>query len=351
MKHRNSGIDLLKIISMTYIVILHCMGHGGVLGSVEETLSYNVAWFIETWCYCAVDIFALISGYLAYQSHSDTKMMVNYVNLWIQVVFYAFLVLLYYSFVVKQCSFLEYLPTSILPVSHGLYWYFTAYSGLFVMMPILKHGLENINTKQSVVILILSVLSFSIIQTVGNDPFKLQDGYSAFWLIVLFVVGYLINKSRVSNRIKPYYAVISILVLCFITWYNKLRGTQIVILGYAIDNNALLSYTSPTILFVSILYLITFEQFSFNVRLARLFQIGADSAFAVYLLNDHRLIRQYFISGRFSTIANNPLILCIEVVLFSIAYFWICVLIDRIRLFLFKALKIKKRVEQLLSFM
>lgn len=62
---RNYGIDLLRIVSMFMVVFLHILGGGGVLELDSLSgASYWTAWTLKTASYCAVDIFAIISGYV-----------------------------------------------------------------------------------------------------------------------------------------------------------------------------------------------------------------------------------------------------------------------------------------------
>ena len=64
---RNHGVDLLRLLAMFYVLVLHVLGQGGVLeAAAEGTALHRFAWFLETWAYCAVDVFALISGYVSY---------------------------------------------------------------------------------------------------------------------------------------------------------------------------------------------------------------------------------------------------------------------------------------------
>ena len=68
-KERNYGIDLLRIVSMFLVCILHVLGHGGILNNTtENTVNYNVAWIMNISAYCAVNCYALISGYVGIKS-------------------------------------------------------------------------------------------------------------------------------------------------------------------------------------------------------------------------------------------------------------------------------------------
>ena len=64
-QQRNYGIELLRIIAMFMIVSLHTLGQGGILASVTpNSPQFHIAWILEIACFCAVNIYALISGYV-----------------------------------------------------------------------------------------------------------------------------------------------------------------------------------------------------------------------------------------------------------------------------------------------
>lgn len=66
---RNFGIDALRILSMFAIVLMHILYKGNLLKDVSDN-GNAVLWLIETVCFCAVNCYAMISGYVIY---SDTK--------------------------------------------------------------------------------------------------------------------------------------------------------------------------------------------------------------------------------------------------------------------------------------
>jgi surface polysaccharide O-acyltransferase-like enzyme len=76
---RNYGIDLLRLISMLYVLVLHALGRGGLLDHTQRlSVQYQFGWFMQLWALCAVDIFALISGYVGY---TEKIKKYNYANL------------------------------------------------------------------------------------------------------------------------------------------------------------------------------------------------------------------------------------------------------------------------------
>ena len=97
MQERNYGIDFLRIISMFMIVILHILGNGGILASVQTgSVKYHLTWFMEIASYCAVNCYALISGYVGIYSKHKLS---NIFYLWIQVIFYTLSITLLFKII------------------------------------------------------------------------------------------------------------------------------------------------------------------------------------------------------------------------------------------------------------
>ena len=87
---RNYGIDFLRVISTFMIVILHILGNGSVLNhTVSLTLSGELLWAIKILSLCAVDCYALISGYVGINKKHKYK---NIISLSLQVSFYAVII-------------------------------------------------------------------------------------------------------------------------------------------------------------------------------------------------------------------------------------------------------------------
>ena len=64
MKKINSGINLFKLFSMFMIAQLHILKMGGIIGATEGTAAYYHAFFMQNAAFCAVNCYALASGYL-----------------------------------------------------------------------------------------------------------------------------------------------------------------------------------------------------------------------------------------------------------------------------------------------
>ena len=128
---RNYGIDLLRIVSMLMVVILHVLGQGGVLKtSAPLSVGYEIAWFLEIMCYCAVNCYALISGYVGVGSKFKYS---NIVNIWLQVIWYS-VGIAFVAALVSPKIYLGDVFEGFLPVSKtfiGILRHISVFSSLF----------------------------------------------------------------------------------------------------------------------------------------------------------------------------------------------------------------------------
>lgn len=198
---RNYGIDALRIVAMMMVLILHLLASIDVL-SLENhgSASYNVGWLLEIAAYCGVNCYALITGYVCC---GGTFRYERVVSLWFQVVFYTWgsllLALLFFPQEVQLSNILH----SLFPVLSGQYWYVTAYVGLFFFIPFLN-ALGNRLTKLQFQYLLVTVfVLFSVIPTLlHTDVFPVEEGYSIWWLGILYMLGMYVKKHGLLTEMK-----------------------------------------------------------------------------------------------------------------------------------------------------
>ena len=104
MNEKNYGIDALRILSMFMVTILHVLTQGGILNaSGRFTSQYEVVWLLQTMAFCAVNVYALISGYVWVYAKYRYR---NLMELWLQVFFIQYQLLFY----LDCCVLLRCLP-------------------------------------------------------------------------------------------------------------------------------------------------------------------------------------------------------------------------------------------------
>ena len=335
---------------MFMVVLLHVLGQGGILGaSIPFTGQYYINYFLEIAAYCAVNCYVLISGYVGIYSKYRYS---NLVLLWIKVIFYTIIITTIFQCLLPGTVSLKYWLNALFPVMFKQYWFFTAYFALFLFMPILNSALHKLSQKQMKIILLIFICFFSVLNTVVyfTDAFELNDGYSALWMIVLYLVGGYIRKYHMFKNIKRNHLIIGYILMIIMTIGVKLLieiGTSIV-LGHLISGNILLKYTSPTILFSSIFLLGLFSNIKIKQKYTRLVKTFTPLVFSVYLIHAHPLIWSILLKNRFVQYATlSPYISTIYILLTSLIIYLVCLSIDYMREILFQKLKIKKRLDNL----
>lgn len=334
---------------MIFIVVLHSLGHGGLLSNtLTNSPQYKVAWMLEIMAFCAVDIFALISGYVSINKKETQQNNSKYFMLWFQVVFYGLIITFIFNLIKPNLVTSKDYLISLFPISNNLYWYFTAYTGLMIIKPLLDKAINNINEKTLRKMFILIILVFSVFGTM-RQRFELINGYSFIWITLLYILGCIIKKCEIGKRIKPYQAALGILILYVATYLYKMYGIDITSPNI-LTKDMIVSYTSITVLGSAILYVVFYSKRTFNHKAQKIITFLSSSSFAIYLLNDHNLIRNYCIKDRFTYLWNqSPIKIILEIIVFAILFSGGGILLDKVRQFLFKKCHIQKLAQKIES--
>lgn len=354
---RNYGIDLLRIVSMLMVVILHVLQHGGLLEATEGFPFKNeVLWFIEILALCAVNCYALISGYVGVFEKFRYS---NLIVLWLRVAFYSVLISLLFVIFMPNTSlnikgYIVCFIRALFPVLFNKYWYFTCYFLLFLFMPILNFALNSIS-KSIMKISLLTILLFtSVIAPIANvfsdNLFGLGNGYTTIWLMVLYLLGGYIRKYGVLENVRNVWLIIAYFVIAFMVLLSRLMIciTTNRFLGEIKYEEMWTSYISITILAESVCLLLLFKRIHFSKFFTKVIAFLSPLAFSVYLIHDNPIVREYLIADRFISIAGlNPLLMVLAIFGSVLAIFIICIIIDYFRYLLFKVIKVKQRLNSL----
>lgn len=156
---------------------------------------------------------------------------------------------------------------------------------------------------------------------------------------MLYLIGAIVKKYRFSDYVKPPLALLGIVLMTLVSWGWLMSGFSFSVYDTDVAKDVLVSYTSPTILVMSVLYLIIGAQFKPGKTLTKIVKFLAPGAFAVYLINTQDYMWNVGMSDRFVWLASRPTILIILVTLgFSLVYVAACLLIDKARAWLFRLL-------------
>lgn len=348
-KVRNYGVDALRMLSMFMIVALHIFNNGGVLNATGRfTSQYEVGWLFQIATFCAVDVYALISGYVWVSAKYKYR---NIVELWLQVLFYTVLITALFSiFSPSSVSFLDWIK-AIFPVMFNQFWYFSSYFALFLFIPLLNIILEKTEKRQLLIYIGVILFFFGAVQTLFfSDAFGTNDGYSAIWLMVLYLVGGYIRKYDIGKNSKPWKFLICYFIMTVLTWLSKLciELLTLCILGEVRAGNYFISYRSPFIFMAAIFLLLFFVNLKTSPLWSKIIGLSSPMAFGVYLIHTHPLVFFEIFKDRYIAYASLPWMPEILAVFGTAAVIYlICSLIDLIRLQLFKMLHIRQILDSL----
>ncbi len=349
------GIDVLKLFSMLLVLILHILGQGGVLNATKAPdTNYWVAWLLEIFAYCAVNCFAMATGYLMVGKKFKYR---KIVPLWLTVVFYTvvFMIIgnIYWDDVVTIWDW-----AFVTPVISGEYWYFTAYFFLFFAIPFLNKMIDNLSRRDFAILLLSGFLLFcgsKAFGTVNSDAFKTSGGYSAIWLIYMYLLGAGIKLHGFFTKIPGWVALGGYVASVLVTWGSqyvmydlmqtlaKESDAYIFLEKYGFKH--LISYISPTIVCAGAFLML----FCLKLRVPKFLQYPlrwtAPLIFQVYIIHLHPVIWRQIMKKRFVDYALlSPGSMVLYVLGTAVILFVQCLCIDIVRYWLFKLLHIDQAV-------
>lgn len=343
---RNYGIDLLRIVAMIMIPALHIMGHGGILtATIPLTYHNEAAYFLETAAYCAVNVYALISGYVGYGRKQRYS---NIIYLYLQVLFYTIITTVVFAILRPDMISSETIVNAIFPFAYQYYWYFAVYFCLFFFMPFLNAALEHMERRALQGILVAAFMIFSVLPTIFCYDFPgVMRGYSFLWIAILYVVGAYIRKYQVKGAKNNWQNLLGYVVCVLITWLSKIGTESYTAHVYGMPQGGLrlLEYHSPTIVLCAVFLLLFFANLNCNRSnvLVKFIRIFAPASFGVYLFHEEPLIRATAITNRFvGYVSMNIFVMPLAIIGTALGIWLVGSLVDLMRMKLFELLRVRQ---------
>lgn len=343
MPKRNYGIDFLRILSMLMVVMLHVLGQGGVLANTEKfSGNYWIAWFLEIASYCAVNCFALTSGYVMCRSKPKIS---KITELWLQTAFYTILFTFIFFIALPETRGSAALLNAVFPITRRHYWYISAYFGLYLLIPLLNVIIEKTDKKTLELAFLSMFVAFSILPIIlESDPYRMGKGYSLIWLCLLYLFGGYINKYDIINKIKKYQAWLLFASMIVITFLSKmgLEYLTMHLFGKPEHGNILINYISPTIVLAAIALFIACSKQTFPKTINKIISVFAPAALGVYLIHVCIPVWKNILKDFAVEFASQPAPIMILLVLAAtLIIYFTCSLIELLRIQLFRLFKIK----------
>ena len=338
---RNYGLDLLRLIAAFYVVVLHTVGLGGI---IDATTPYSYQDFVGRlliiFTCCAVNIFGIISGYVGYRETEKRISFSAYLTLWLTVVFYCLLYTgIFYFFLPGSVALHDFIR-ALFPVTNKLYWYFSSFTLVYCLSPFLNKILIYSSEKELKQLFFFICIVVVVLEFIG-ESFSIVNGYSAFWLLLLYLIGGILKKTKIGSNIPWYIAVAAIILinisLFFLDYNHTIRTFCIFSFDFDIDH----SYITPFYVSTAILYVILFSRIKLCPLIKKILAFSTPAVFSIYIVNTNILLWknfmwQDFMKTHLNSWANSsPLGLLVRIILFSFAFVVAVMIIDFFRQKLF----------------
>ena len=374
-REKNYGVELLRILATVFVLLLHILGVGGIYSNVGSSIvttkhaaNYVIAWTLETAAFGAVDLFALISGFVGLSSSFKVK---RWLRLWVMCVFWGVVTFLLFDHCVAffqgfndlllkmgldvGTKVERLIPKTkdykdvIFTIGTKQFWYFNMYTLLFILMPILNAGLQKLDKKQLALTSVVLIFAASVYKTAFNrDLFVVSNGYSAIWLIILYVVGATAKKYYDDGFHPNKWLCLFGYLICvgvsagFKFWFEWLYAKNPDVTKFKEYNDVLIGFTGPLIVIGSILLLFIFVQLTLRTKVGRTVATTfSGTSFGIYIIQVTTPFWYQFLQLRFYRFAYLPtgkMVLHLFVALLSVYLLLAALEIIRINLFKYSQL-------------
>lgn len=267
--NRDSGIELLRILSALAVIILHFNGMEKAL-VFSSGLTHELLIVLESACICAVDVFIVISGYYLCLKAKRTWDKPLYLFLLMSVINVS-------SYLIKAC--VSGVDFDLITIIHWMLppknYFVTLYIVLYIISPFINIVLNRSSKKGRTVFIIVLFAIFSIYSTL-TDVYQLivhkeimgvspvgaygsQHGYTIIGFSLCYSLGAWLRLNNVIDRFKNWELIASV-VFCITIIYLWCKGETIFCGSF---ENAT-SYTNPFVLLLSVLFVMLFARMQFH---------------------------------------------------------------------------------------
>lgn len=333
-KVRNSNIEILRIIAMFLVLLVHAdylsLGEVSFRDFTNNPLDASLRVLFEVITIVCVDTFVMISGWFGI-----SPSLKGFCNFIFQILFF------FVGAYVVSCI----LGLSSISV-HGLLncivagqsgWFIKAYMFLYLLAPVLNSFIENASrsTYRNVLVSYFSLLIIYGWLFPGATRY-LAEGYSPMLFIGLYLLARYLNLYRPKitqfTFKQDLLSIAGVMTGVFILFITPPILLKIDTLPYM--NNRFFSYIAPTNILIASLSVIAFSKLKIQ---SRVINWVAASSFAAYLLHANQCVNFRYVAFFKSLHAETePLTYWGITLLLLVIFFLVAVLIDQLRIFLWK---------------
>ncbi len=332
-KKRDSNMELLRILAMLIIMIVHADFRALNVPSSSDALIEPFPTLgkllVESFSIIGVNVFVLLSGWYGIRVRKE-----RFIEFLFQIFF--FICLCYLLISIYHQQFVSPSISYFLMLGEWNYWFIKCYLFLYLFSPVLNAFVEKATKNQFIILLVGFYIFQTIYGWVGNVSW-FHNGYSGISFLGLYLLSrYLRLYPCKWIQFDKKYDLFIYVVLSLINTTFAFLSMRFQLIPYKIT--FFYQYTSPVVIIGSVFFLLYFTKLKINFN--PLINWIASSCFAIYLLHSNSYLARYY-DGFIVFLYNrcdNPLFI-IYVLSFIFMVFIACIIIDKIRIALWKTIQ------------
>lgn len=331
-KVRQSGIELLRIISMLQIIYLHIYQYGELHSASTSAgdLDGFLTTFIWSFCRAPVDVFIIITGYFMVTANFDIKKTIKRAGTtYGAMIFYSLIISIIYFIVNPNKVTAVSVAKAIFPLTSKTWYFLSNYIIILLLSPFINRMLTALTKKQylyflGIIFIVMSVWStFSGID--GLDKvFKISKIVDPYYgksiggfLLCYFIGGYLRlfvpqqKKDIKKSNVKIKY-LIGFVLLCITDLGLKYTFEQY--------SKVFGMFNNPLVIFEAVFLILFFRDFTFTSKAVNTI---AGTTLGIYAIHEHPYVREWLWStlnfgdtSLYDTLIYVPLIILVCLVVF-----------------------------------
>ncbi len=346
-RKRDSGMELLRIFAMLFVICVHMFSYGGFYTAAKAVGGHvhSTALLMKLASRAAVDIFILITGYfMSQQSFNLQKSLHRSFDVYKKMLFYSVVLTVIFlclgsEFLIEKGKLIapwQAVLKGLFPVSSQTWYFLSDYLLLCLLIPFLNLGLQLLTKKEYRVLLGVLIALMSVYATLLPmrpfsyvlEPFGYKNalvGKNVFHFVFIYILGGYISLFTAPRKRPNFWflgGAAGTILLNYLL-FTRLPGW----FGY---QSVALQYSNPLVIANAVFLLLFFRDLHFRSRLVNLL---ASTTLGVYAISEFRYLRTFlwrwihFDKADCGNLLKNVL----AVAAAALAVFLACAVIDLLR--------------------
>ena len=248
-KHRDSNLELYRILSMLMIVSHHYVVNSGLTAADGPIFAYPLSWrslfllLFGAWGKTGINCFVMITGYFMCKSNITAKKFAKLVSEWL---FYRYLLYAVFWISGYEPFTLKSAVLGLVPITKIATGFYTTFVMFFLTIPFLNILIKHLNEKQHIYLLALAGFIYIVLGTVH----RVTMNYVSWFMVLYFIASYirlypkkLYGNTKLWGWLTLASFALSAISVASLAWLGTIIGKNAPYFFVA-DSNTLLAVTN-----------------------------------------------------------------------------------------------------------